>query len=124
MVMRAGLPEPLLNEDVVSHSGQWLGCGDLVWLEQRVVGEYQGVEFHSRLAGQAPRRRPASRTSSAVTGCVVEILAPTSSTAARAAKLWELAGHLGVNPHVLDIMAAEPQFLAPAQFARPRRRRS
>ena len=52
MVMRAGLPEPLLNEDVVSHSGLWLGCGDLVWLEQRVVGEYQGVEFHSRLRDQ------------------------------------------------------------------------
>ena len=52
MVMRAGLPEPLLNEDVVSHSGLWLGCGDLVWLKQRVVGEYQGVEFHSRLKDQ------------------------------------------------------------------------
>ena len=56
---------------------------------------------------------------------VVEILAPdVFDPQCRAAKLREFAGHLGVNPHVLDIMGAEPQFLAPAQFARPRRRRS
>jgi hypothetical protein len=124
MVMRAGLPEPLLNEDVVSHSGVWLGCGDLVWLEQRVVGEYQGVEFHSRLMDQ---RHDGVRLRDIERGdwVVVEILAPdVFDPQCRAAKLREFAGHLGVNPHVLDIMGAEPQFLAPAQFARPRRRRS
>jgi hypothetical protein len=124
MVTRAGLPEPLLNEGVVSHSGLWLGCGDLVWLEQRVVGEYQGVEFHSRSLDQ---RHDDIRLEGIERGdwVVVEILAHhVFDRQHRAAKLWELAGHLGVNPHVLDIMAAEPQFLAPAQFARPRRGRS
>src|SRR3954451_15665001 len=47
MIVRAGLPEPLLNEHVISESGEWLGCGDLVWREERVVGEYQGVRWHS-----------------------------------------------------------------------------
>jgi hypothetical protein len=42
----------------------------------------------------------------------------------RAVKLRELAGHLDVNAHVLDVMAAGPQFFAPAQFVTRRRRRS
>ncbi|HET7800686.1 MAG TPA: hypothetical protein VFL38_09710 [Humibacillus xanthopallidus] len=56
MLVRAGLPEPLLNEPIFA---TWdpdllLGVGDLVWiitLEDgrviRLVGEYQGEAFHS-----------------------------------------------------------------------------
>lgn len=123
MIVRAGLPEPLLNQDVFSRSGRWLGCSDLVWHAQRVVGEYQGVEFHSRLRDQ---RQDGIRLDGIGRGdwVVVEIVAEdVFERECRAAKLRELAGHLGVNPHVLDVMGAEPQFLAPAQFARPRRRR-
>lgn len=123
MVVRAGLPEPVLNENVVSRSGDWLGCGDLVWQEQRVVGEYQGVEFHSR---SVDRRRDGIRRDGIEKGdwVVVEIVAAdVFDTECRAAKLHELAGHLGVNPHRLDVLGSAPQFLAPAQFARPRRPR-
>lgn len=124
MVVRAGLPEPLHNQDVVSLSGEWLGCGDLVWREQRVVGEYQGVEFHTR---GKDRTHDRIRRSGIERGgwTVVEIVAAdVFDRGCRAEKLRELAGHLGVNPHVLDVMGADPQFLAPAQFVRPRRRRS
>ena len=124
MVVRAGLPEPRHNRPVVSRTGEWLGFGDLVWEEQRVVGEYLGVEFHSRSRDRVHdglRRDGIERGDWAV----VEIVsADVFDDAARAEKLRELAGWLGVNPHLLRIMAAAPQFFAPAQFARPRRRRS
>jgi hypothetical protein len=56
MLVRAGLPAPLLNEPVHSAdgSGRLLGFGDLVWKIDRrgkrpvmVIGEYQGEDFHS-----------------------------------------------------------------------------
>ncbi|NUO90265.1 MAG: hypothetical protein HOQ18_05495 [Dermatophilaceae bacterium] len=124
MVVRAGLPEPVHNEDVVSRSGDWLGCGDLVWRQQRVVGEYLGVEFHTRARD---RTHDGIRRDGIELGdwAVVEIrAADVFDVGCRAAKLREFAGHLGVNPHALDVLGAGPQFLAPAQFARPRRRRS
>ena len=123
MVMRAGLPEPALNVDVVGRSGEWLGCGDLVWEEQRVVAEYQGVEFHTRLRDRlhdGVRRNRIERGDWVVIEIVNDDVFKANH---RAAKLRELAGHLGVNPHVLDVIGAEPQFFAPAQFIRPRRRR-
>jgi len=39
----AEFPEPEVNLDVYSDEGAWLGEGDLVWPEQRVIGEYQGA---------------------------------------------------------------------------------
>jgi hypothetical protein len=56
MFVRAGLPEPLLNEPIHASdgSGRLLGFGDLVWkidrpgkMPLKVIGEYQGEEFHS-----------------------------------------------------------------------------
>lgn len=44
LVVRAGLPEPMLNVPVTAADGGWLARGDLVWEEERVVGEYQGAE--------------------------------------------------------------------------------
>ncbi|MGO4599267.1 hypothetical protein [Terrabacter sp. 2RAF25] len=124
MVTRAGLPEPKHNLPVVSHAGEWLGFGDLVWEEQRVVGEYLGVEFHSRSRDKVHDRLRRDRVERG-DWAVVEILsADVFDHAERAAKLRELAGCLGVNAHLLDVMGAGPQFFAPAQFARSRRRRS
>ena len=124
MVVRAGLPEPELNVDLLSRWGDWLGCGDLVWKKQRVVGEFQGVAFHSR---PKDRARDAARRRSVEAGdwSFVEILADDVFLRDhRAAKLFELARHLGCNPHLLDVAASEPQFFAPAQFAPPRRPRA
>jgi hypothetical protein len=117
MVIRAGLPEPSLNSPVVSPSGEWLGFGDLVWHEQRVVVEYQGVEFHTRLVH---RRHDGIRFDAMGRGdwVVVEVVADdVFEPGRRALKLRELAGHLDMNPHLLDVVGAGPQFLAPAQFA-------
>ncbi|MFC6706740.1 hypothetical protein [Flexivirga alba] len=40
-----GFPEPELNVTVRDRSGRWLGVGDFVWREQRVVAEYDG-DYH------------------------------------------------------------------------------
>lgn len=47
MFVRAGFPEPAVNRDVHGRDGQWLLEGDLVWEEQRVIGEYQGRDHGS-----------------------------------------------------------------------------
>ena len=41
----AGFPEPEVNADVHDDHGGWLGEGDLVWRERRIVVEYQS-EYH------------------------------------------------------------------------------
>ena len=47
MFHRAGFPEPELNTVVRDAHGGWLLEGDLVWREQRVIGEYQGSDHGS-----------------------------------------------------------------------------
>lgn len=47
MFVRAGFPEPEVNADVRDAHGGWLLEGDLVWREQRVIGEYQGSDHAS-----------------------------------------------------------------------------
>lgn len=124
MVVRAGLPEPRHNVDLCDRTGLWLGCGDLVWEEERVVGEFMGVEFHSRLRDRTSDGHRRTRVERGDWVVVPIVAADVFQTGARAAKLRELAGHLDVNPHLLDVFGSAPQFFAPAQFARPRRRRS
>ena len=124
MVTRAGLPEPRHNLPVVSRSGAWLGFGDLVWEEQRVVGEYMGVQFHSRSRDKVHDGLRRDRVERGDWAVVEIVSADVFEHEDRAVKLRELAGHLGVNAHLLRVVASAPQFFAPAQFARPRRRRS
>jgi hypothetical protein len=57
MFVRAGFPEPEVNGELRDRHGGWLAEGDLVWREQRVVGEYQGVVH----ADRRRRSRDASR---------------------------------------------------------------
>lgn len=56
---RAGFPAPELNVIVRDRGGRWLGVGDFVWREQRLVVEYDG-EYHftveQRRRDQARRR--------------------------------------------------------------------
>ena len=49
MFHRAGFPEPLVNHPVHTDPGEWLLEGDLVWRDQRVIGEYQGA-VHAPIA--------------------------------------------------------------------------
>lgn len=47
MFVRARFPEPVVNDPVHGADGHWLLEGDLVWREQRVIGEYQGKDHAS-----------------------------------------------------------------------------
>jgi hypothetical protein len=47
MFVRAGFPEPEVNAEVLDAHGGWLLEGDLLWREQRVIGEYQGADHAS-----------------------------------------------------------------------------
>jgi hypothetical protein len=57
MFVRAGFPEPEVNAVVTDAAGGWLLEGDLVWREQRVVGEYQGEHHASRRRRSADAHR-------------------------------------------------------------------
>ncbi len=46
-VVGSGLPEPLVNVDVYGDDGMFLGCGDLVYEEWRVLAEYDGDHHRS-----------------------------------------------------------------------------
>jgi hypothetical protein len=47
MFLRAGFPEPAVNRAVFHRDGSWLLEGDLVWEDERVIGEYQGSDHAS-----------------------------------------------------------------------------
>ena len=123
MTVRAGLPEPQLNVHIVSSTGQWLACCDLVWKRQRVVGEYNGVEWHEgheREELDGIRREGLERDGWTVVDIVADDVFDALS---RQAKLCELAEALGHDVRALRLIDAEPQFYAPAQFQRARRAR-
>lgn len=53
LLLRARLPEPLLNAEVhFAHGGGRIMTGDLVWPEQRVIGEFHGLH-HAALKTRA-----------------------------------------------------------------------
>jgi hypothetical protein len=60
MFIRAGFPEPRVNRPVHGEDGQWLLEGDLVWEEQRVIGEYQGKDHGSIQRRSADAARASS----------------------------------------------------------------
>lgn len=58
MFVRAGFPEPRLNTPVKDRFGTWILTPDLLWDEQKVIGEYlgEGHETIERLADDSARR--------------------------------------------------------------------
>lgn len=50
LIVSAGLPEPELNLDVFTDSGEFIGCVDLAYLKYRIAIEYQSDYHLGRLA--------------------------------------------------------------------------
>jgi very-short-patch-repair endonuclease len=46
-IHQRGLPDPQINFDVIEDGG-WIGCGDMVWTEYRLVLEYDGDHHAQR----------------------------------------------------------------------------
>lgn len=45
VILSEGLPRPTLNEHIIE-DGIWIGCGDFVWREWKVIADYDG-EHHA-----------------------------------------------------------------------------
>lgn len=121
MFVRAGLPEPRLNRPIFA---SWdatllLGIGDLVWeitrddgSVKRLVGEYQGAEFHS---SQDQRRRDGIRSEGLLRdGWPVQEIwnEHVNSTQARHGTVTRFARELEFPRDDLDLQAAEPRFFS------------
>lgn len=58
-IILRGLPQPQINVDIIEDGG-WIGCGDLVWAEYRLVIEYDGKHHgHKRQRHQDAQTRNA-----------------------------------------------------------------
>lgn len=55
LIVRAGLPEPLLNHDVYDDHGRFLGCVDLAYPGKKVAIEYHGLMHASTYAADVER---------------------------------------------------------------------
>lgn len=124
MIVRAGLPEPALNIAVIGPGRELLGYVDLAWEEQRVVGEAQSEAFHGDDGARAKDGIRRQGFEDASWGFVEIWNSDVFEKQRRDIKLVELAEKLSFPVETLDLYAAEPQFHAPPQFARPRRLRA
>lgn len=113
MLVRCGLPEPRLNHPVLDELGTLLGYADLLWVEQRVAGEYQGEEFHD---GGKERARDERRRLGFERGAGVHVeeiwKADMAARADREACVLRFARALGVSRSELDLSRAEPRFFS------------
>ena len=121
MFVRAGLPEPAPNEPIYASWNRkvLLGYGDLVWQldlpdgrKVRLIGEYQGAEFHSGTEQKAhddDRRARFGRDG----WLVIEIWA--ADMAIRPAR-WDIirrfAAELGVPESALTLQDTDPHFFS------------
>lgn len=102
MFVRAGFPEPEVNGDVTDAAGEWLLEGDLVWREQRVIGEYQGSDHSSRRRRSADAHRAGVAHAHGWT--VIELFAEDVHLAPRRRlTLHRFARQLGLDPRSLRI---------------------
>lgn len=47
LAREAGLPEPVLQHELVDASGRWIGTFDLAWPEARLIAEYDGDQHRT-----------------------------------------------------------------------------
>ena len=100
--VRAGFPEPEVNQPVRDAAGGWLLEGDLVWRGQRVVGEYQGADHADRRRRSADAHRAGLARDEGWT--VLELWAEDLRVGPRRrTTLRRFAGALGLRPSDLRI---------------------
>lgn len=112
MFVRCGLPEPELNQPIEGADGRPIAFGDLRWVKQRVIGEYQGVEFHDSPEQRAHDHRRQARVSRRgwrVSEIWQDDLADFPS---RRALVLRFADLLGIDRADLDLSACEPRFFS------------
>ena len=121
MFVRAGLPEPRLNQPIFA---SWqpdllLGYGDLVWERDipdggtvRLIGEYQGAEFHSETEQRA--RDEIRRGRFERDGWTVREIwaADVATTDARWTTIRRFADELAIPESELTLQDTDPHFFS------------
>ncbi|MFM6849411.1 MAG: hypothetical protein ACKOVB_09945 [Terrabacter sp.] len=112
VLVRAGLPEPELNKPAYADDRRWLGRPDMRWVDQRVLLEYQGREFHD---SPEQRQHDEARFQRFSDGgwSVIEVWDDdVHSDAARYALVLRAANELGHPRAALDLSAIHPRFFS------------
>ncbi|GAA6527399.1 hypothetical protein IDVR_31960 [Intrasporangium sp. DVR] len=112
ILVRAGLPEPELNQPLFSLDGVWLGRPDMMWRSARVLLEYQGREFHD---SDHQRRQDAVRFAGfeADGWKVIPVWNDDVNTdEARVALVRSAADLLGHAPDLLRLDECHPRFFS------------
>ena len=110
--MRAGLPEPELNQPVYAAGDRWLGRPDMRWVEHRVLLEYQGREFHDSDEQRAQDEVRFKRFSDDGWS-IVEVWAEDVNTdTARETLVLGTAEKLGHPRSRLELSAIHPRFFS------------
>lgn len=112
MLVRSGVPQPALNKPIHGPDGSLLGIGDLVWKRPKVIGEYQGAEFHD---GENERARDGVRRRGLeADGWRVEEIwhEDMSTTSARHDCVRRFSRALSVDESGLTLGSCEPQFFS------------
>ena len=112
VLVRAGLPEPELNQIVYGPGRRWLGRPDMRWADRRVLLEYQGREFHDSDEQRASDAVRFARFNNH-DWTVVEVWNDDVNTAsARVALARKVADELGHPQAALDLGAVHPRFFS------------
>ncbi len=112
LVVRSGLPEPELNQPIVTSERVWLGRPDLMWRKERVLIEYQGAEFHTSDEDRArdDRRHSGFRDDG---WAVVPVWNDNvNSDETRVALVLQIADLLGRSPNTLRVAECHPRFFS------------
>ena len=112
VLVRSGLPEPVLNQPIITSERIWLGRPDLMWRDHRVLIEYQGEEFHTE---QKDRERDDARHAGFRDDDWEVVLVwkeDIHSTDARRELVLRIAGLLSVPREALTLDECEPRFFS------------
>jgi hypothetical protein len=112
VLVRAGLPEPELNQPVFGPGRLWLGRPDMRWTMQRVLLEYQGREFHDSDEQRASDELRFARFCRHGWTVVPVWNDDVNTDAARVALVLNVAGDLEHPVDSLDLTAIHPRFFS------------
>lgn len=126
VLVRAGLPEPILNEPILTRSGIWVGRPDMKYRRPvRLALEYQGREFHD---GSEERRYDEGRHGNFENEGYVVVPVwdnDVNSDEGRESLVLKVAGHLRFPEERLTLSECGPRFFSRRmlELAEIRRRR-
>jgi hypothetical protein len=125
VLVRAGLPEPELNRTVYSTGRRWLGRPDMRWVEQRVLLEYQGRQFHDSLEQREQDEARFAGFSNDGWSVIDVWDDDVNSDSARHALVLRAANELGHPRAALNLSDIHPRFFSTRmlELAEIRRRR-